>query len=87
MYRKLTRILALAMVMLFVVSTVVLAGGMMSGKVTSVDAKKGTVTLITKDGDTQALQASEKLLAGLKSGDSVSIEVEGNRVKAIKKQK
>lgn len=86
MYRKLTKLLALALTILFLVSTLAIAGQMATGTIKGTDAEKGMIELITADGQTHQLQASAELQAGLKAGDVVAVEVEGTTIKAIKKQ-
>ena len=88
MYRRLRRMLALALAVLFVVTALALAddGQKMSGMVTNVDAKKGSITLMTKDGKPRALLAPKNVLAEVQSGDSVELSVEGNKIKTLHKK-
>jgi hypothetical protein len=87
MYRKLIRTLAMALTVLCVVAALALAGSQkVTGTVTDVQPTKGSVTLMTKDGKTQALSGPQKLLAGLRSGDNVEAVIEGKEIKAINKK-
>ena len=87
MFHKRTKTLVLALVLLFVASACSDSPGQkVSGTIAHVDATEGTITLMTADGTTRELQASQKLLASLTSGDSVEVEVEGNTAKVVHKK-
>ncbi len=87
MFCKFAKVVTLALTVLAVVTTLALAGGQkVSGKIANVDAKQGRITLLSADGNTHALQAPQKLLADLQSGQTVEVEVEGNQVKSINKK-
>jgi UDP-3-O-[3-hydroxymyristoyl] glucosamine N-acyltransferase len=57
---------------------------MMSGDVSKIDAKAGTISVMVSGKD-MALKAEAKLLEGIAVGDKVNIEATGGVLKSIKK--
>ena len=87
MYRKFTKILACALAVLFVTSTLALAAGQkMTGTVVAVE--KDVVNIKGADGKTYQIEAVKVVAEDLKTGDAVEYEViEGGKVQNAKKKK
>ncbi len=56
---------------------------MISGKVTALDAKAGTVKIKTEDGKEQSLKGSEEQLSEIKVGDDVEAVVNDGKIVSI----
>lgn len=54
-----------------------------SGRVTSIDATKGTLSLMTEDGNVKQLSVSKELLKGVKPGHEVDIEIVDGKVRNL----
>jgi Cu/Ag efflux protein CusF len=86
MFYKLSRLLAVAFAVLFMVSTVALAAEeSLSGTVQSVNAREGTITLKSDDGKTVELKAPAALLTDLQAGDAVEVKASGKQATMINK--
>ena len=86
MYRKLMKALGCALAILFVASTLALAGGQkMSGTIVAVAAE--VVTIKGPDGKTFEVTADKVVAEDLKTGDIVEYEVIEGAVVNVKKPK
>ena len=87
MVHRFSKILAVAIVALFVVSSVGFAASeMLSGTIQKMDAARGTVTIQAANGKSVQLLAAPELLAGLQEGDAVAVRRSGPRATVIQKQ-
>ncbi len=84
MSRKLGKLLTLVLLLLLVLSTVVIAGQVVSATVSKTDPDKERITLMTNDGKVHRLQASKHLQLALKPGDKVLAEIDGTQVTALR---
>lgn len=82
MSRNLLRTFVLSGIALFIGAALALAGTM-TGRVEAVDAKAGTLTLITEGSGAVNLTAPSKLLYDVEPGSMVEVDVEGGLTKAI----
>jgi hypothetical protein len=86
MFYKLSKLLAVAFAVLFVVSSVALAAEeSLKGTVQSVNAREGTLTLKSEEGKTVEFQAPAALLTGLQTGDAVEVRASGKQATMINK--
>src|SRR5437899_12547716 len=84
MFYKLSKLLAAAFAVLFIVSTVALAAEeTVSGTIQQMNAKQGTLTLRSEDGKTVELTAPAALLHELQTGDAVELRALGKYVIGI----
>ena len=84
MFGKLSKLLAAACAVLFIVSTVALAAEeTVSGTVQQMNTQAGTLTLRSTDGKTVELTAPVGLLHELQTGDAVEVRASGKYVTEI----
>ena len=84
MFGKLSKLLAAAVAVLLVGSTVVLAAEeVVSGTIQQMNTSQGTLILRSNDGQTVELTAPAVLLHELQTGDAVEVSTAGNYVTGI----
>ena len=84
MLQKLLRILAVSVVVLgMAMSPALSETEFVSGKVKSVDAEKGTLVLVTEEGDTKTLAVPKEMLKGVKPGHEVDVEIADGKVTGL----
>jgi hypothetical protein len=84
MFYKLSKLLAAAFAVLFIVSTVALAAEeTVSGTIQHMNVQEGTLTLRSEDGKIVELTAPANLLHELQTGDAVEVRASGKYVTEI----
>ena len=84
MFHKLIRTGVVAMIIVgLTVSVALAAEEWVSGRVKSVDAQKGTLSITTEDDSVKQLSVSKELLKGVQPGHEVDVEIVDGKVKNL----